>query len=78
MPYHHDGDANTPRKKEADELVDLVEVILGFNVVLVLFRGRIANVLTTSQLEDCGEVYVRFVGRDEPEFEDLADVHVED
>lgn len=68
MPGQHDGVTEAPGSEEADKLVDLVEVVLGLNVVFPPFAG---------ELELRGEGDRRAMEGDEPDGEELGEVYVE-
>lgn len=60
-----------PGREELDELIDLVEIVLGGDVVF-------AGVWWARELEHCGESYWTRVERDDPDGEDLVDGYVEE
>lgn len=71
MPEKHEVPADIPGEEEAHELVDLVEVVLGLDVVFLLGGGL-------GEGEDGGEGYGAAVEGDEPDCEGLGDCDVEE
>lgn len=87
MPQQHNRRTQAPRQEEADELVDLVEVVLRPDVVFVGCEGggdgfgpllrREVQVLAALELQDGGQGDGGGVEGDEEDAEDLRDVDVE-
>ena len=77
MPERYDRCSYAPWEEEADELVDLVEVILGLDVVFLSVQGIGLGRFLRRELEHCGESDGGAVEGDEAEFEELGHVYVE-